>query len=277
MSETEEIRIERHGSVAEVVLCRPEKRNAMSVRFFHEIRRAFEEIDADPALRAAILRAEGPVFSAGLDLKEAAEGILTTSPEKASSSPASSNRALYESIRDLQDCFTAVERCRKPVIAAIRGRCIGGGVDLVTACDIRICSSDASFSIYETRVAIVADVGTLQRITPIVGRGMAREMAYTGRFVPAERALAFGLVTEVHPDAESLLAAAREMAEEIAANSPMAVQGTKRVLAYSEAHGLEEGLEHVAQWNTSFLRSADLAEALRAFAEKRAPKYTGES
>lgn len=276
MSETAEIRIERHGNVAEVVLCRPEKRNAMSTRFFHEIRRAFEEIDADRTLRVAILRSEGPVFSAGLDLKEAAAGLLSGPTGKASGSPAAANRALYETIRDLQDCFTAVERCRKPVIAAIRGRCIGGGVDLVTACDIRICSSDASFSIYEARVAIVADVGTLQRITPIVGKGMAREMAYTARFVPAERALSCGLVTEVHPDAESLLAGAREMAEEIAANSPLAVQGTKAVLGYSESHSIEEGLEYVAQWNSSFLHSADLREALSAFAEKRAPRFSDE-
>jgi enoyl-CoA hydratase len=272
------IRIDRKGPVAEVVLARPDKLNAMSRAFFFEIRRAFEEIDGDDAIRAAIVWAEGRIFTAGLDLKEAMGGFLgeAVSGTSTSGSTATRNMRLYREIRLLQDCFTAIERCRKPVIAAIHGKCIGGGIDLTTACDIRMCSADASFSIYETKIAIVADVGTLQRITPIVGKGMAREMAYTGRFITAERALACGLVNEVHADHQALLAGARAMAEEIAANSPLAVQGVKAVLNYSEQHSIEEGLEYVAQWNSSFIMSNDISEAVQAFVQKRQPEFTGD-
>ena len=150
------------------------------------------------------------------------------------------------------------------------------GVDLVTACDIRLCTADASFSIYETRIAIVADVGTLQRITPIVGKGMAREMAFTGRFIDANRAQRCGLVNDVFTDKNALLAGARALAEEIAQNSPLAVQGTKSVLNYSDEHSTEEGLEYVAQWNSSFFQSNDIVEALNAFAEKRPADFKGD-
>jgi enoyl-CoA hydratase len=248
----------------------------MSPRFFSEIKQAFQELDADHAVRVAIVRAEGPVFSAGLDLKEAGSLLFGDGSGGPKPSPAASNQALYRSVRELQDCFTQVERCQKPVIAAVQGKCVGGGVDLIAACDVRLCTRDASFSIFEVKVAIVADVGTLQRITPIVGKGMAREMAYTARFVPADRALASGLVNEVHADPEALLAAARRMADEIAENAPLAVQGTKLVLNYSDEHSTEEGLEYVAQWNASRLRSHDMKEAMTAFAEKRQPKFTGE-
>ena len=272
----ETIRVEKRGPVAEVVLARPEKLNAMTRGFFFEIKRAFDEIASDDDIRAAIIWAEGKHFTAGLDLKEAMNGVLGGGGDNsANGSAATRNLKLYREIRLLQDCFTAIERCPKPVIAAVHSKCIGGGLDLITACDIRLCSEDASFSIYETKIAIVADVGTLQRITPIVGKGMAREMAYTGKFIAANRALASGLVNAVYPEKEALLAAARAMAEEIAANSPLAVQGAKVVLNYSEQHAIEEGLEHVAQWNSSFLMSNDIVEAIQAFVEKRPPEFKG--
>lgn len=271
------IRIDRRGHVAEVVLNRPDKLNAMTTKFFHEIKAVFEQIDLDPDVRAVVVWAEGRMFTAGLDLKEAATGVLGgTAGNGSGRSLAARNYQLYRTIRDLQDCFTAIARCRKPVIAATHDKCIGGGVDLITACDIRLCSANASFSIYETKIAIVADVGTLQRITPIVGKGMAREMALTGRFIKADRALACGLVNEVHSDHDTLLAAARAMAEEIAANSPMAVQGVKAVLNFSDEHSIEEGLEYVAQWNSSFIQSNDVNEAVAAFIEKRPPVFKGD-
>lgn len=268
------IRLETSGPVAEVVLDRPDKLNAMAPTFFAEIRDAFEEVDRDAAIRVAILRAEGRHFTAGLDLKAAAQGVLQPDPD-AATSPVTANTRLYDLIRDWQAGISAAERCRKPVIAAIHGHCIGGGVDLTTACDIRLCTADATFSIHETKIAIVADIGTLQRISAIVGKGMAREMAYTGKRIAADRALRCGLVNDVFPDQPSLLAAAREMAREIAANSPLAVQGSKRVLQYSEEHTIDEGLDFVAQWNASFLHSRDLVEAVRAFMEKREPEFTG--
>lgn len=272
------IRIDRRGSVAEVVLDTPERLNAMSIKFFHEIKAAFEELDSDPQVRSVVVWAEGRIFTAGLDLKEAATGVLggAAGGNGDVRSAAARNYSLYRTIKELQACFTAIAECRKPVIAAVHGKCIGGGVDLATACDIRLCSADASFSIYETKIAIVADVGTLQRITPIVGKGMAREMAMTGRFIGAERALACGLVNEVHADKDALLAGARAMADEIAANSPMAVQGVKAVLAFSEEHSVAEGLEYVAQWNSSFVQSNDVTEAVNAFIEKRQPSFRGD-
>ena len=274
MSEFTVIRLETSGAVAEVVLDRPDKLNAMAPIFFDQIRAAFEQVDRDDAIRVAILRAEGRHFTAGLDLVAAAPGVLQPDPETADS-PVAANAKLYRLIRDWQDSISAAERCCKPVIAAVHGHCIGGGVDLTTACDIRLCTADATFSIHETKIAIVADIGTLQRVTAIVGKGMAREMAFTGKRVTADRALRCGLVNDVFPDQESLLAGAREMAREIAANSPLAVQGTKQVLQYSEKHSIEEGLEYVARWNSSLLHSRDLKEAMTAFMEKREPEFIG--
>lgn len=272
MSEYTVIRLERHEHIAEVILNNPERLNAMGANFFTEIRQAFEEIDADTNLRVAILWAEGRLFTAGLDLKESI--LNTTAADR--SSPGVRNEKFYRHLRELQDCFSAIERCRKPVIAAVHGHCIGGGVDLTTACDIRLCTTDATFSIHETKVAIVADLGTLQRLTGIVGKGFAREMAFTGKRVTADRAHHFGLVNDVHADKESLLAAARAMAAEIAANSPFVVQGVKQVLQFSEEHSTQDGLEYVAQWNAARMQINDLREAMTAFQEKRAPNFTGD-
>lgn len=276
------IRYDRRGPIAEIVLDRPEKLNTMPFELFYEIRDVFTEIDEDDEIRAAIVRAEGRMFTAGLDLKSAMPGFVSSAGggngnrSDASSSRATQNLKLYRTIKNLQDCFTAIERCRKPVIAAVHGKCIGGGVDLITACDIRLCSADASFSIFETKIAIVADVGTLQRITAVVGKGMAREMAFTGKFVPAELAERCGLVNRVYGDKDALLAGARELADEIAANSPLAVQGTKMVLNYSDEHSTNEGLEYVAQWNSSFFQSNDLLEAMSSFVEKRPSDFKGD-
>lgn len=267
------IRIDRHGYVAEIVLNNPAKLNAMAPVFFDEIKAAFEELDADDAVRAIVVWAEGRLFTAGLDLKASAGTLLAGG--SGDETPVQKNRRIYRDVKHLQSCFTAAEVCRKPVIAAVHGHCIGGGVDLVTACDIRLCSADATFSIYETKIAIVADVGTLQRISRVVGPGMAREMAYTGKRVTADRALRCGLVNEVYPDKDALLEGARAMAAEIAANSPLAVQGSKQVLQYSEQHSLEDGLEYIAQYNAAHLVSNDLTEAISAFMEKRAPVFTG--
>ena len=267
------LRVTHDGPIAEIVLNNPAKLNAMAPIFFDEIRQAFHEVDKHPEARVAILWAEGRHFTAGLDLKAATTGVLASGD---GISQASRGDRLYHHIREWQDAISAAETCRKPVIAAVHGYCIGGGVDLTTACDIRLCTQDASFSIHETKIAIVADVGTLQRITPIVGKGMAREMAYTGIKLPADRALQCGLVNAVYPDKEALLAGARALAAEIAANSPLAVQGTKAVLNFSEQHTLHEGLEFVAQWNAARLHSNDLVEAMMAFMEKRDPVFKGD-
>jgi enoyl-CoA hydratase len=268
-----QLQVERSGAIAEVVLNNPGRLNAMDAGFFHEARRAFGELDADPAVRAVIVWAMGRVFSAGLNLKEAM-GLIPDLADCASD--AARNRILQRTIADFQDCFQSIRRCRKPTIAAVHGLCIGGGLDLATACDIRFCSSDASFSIHETKMAMVADLGTLQRLSRICGRGFVREMALTGAQVPAQRALEFGLVNRVFADKNAMLDGARAMAAEIAANSPLAIEGIKRVLDYSEEHTEAEGLDFVAQWNTAFFLSRDLSEALDSFASKRDPEFRGE-
>ena len=187
-----------------------------------------------------------------------------------------SRRRLLETITRLQGSITAVARCPKPVVAAVHGYCLGGGIDLITACDVRLAAADAVFSIRETRIAIVADVGTLQRLPGIVGRGHVAELAFTGKDVTAARAQEIGLVNAVLPDADAVQAAAREMAAEIAANSPLAVQGTKAVLRASAGRSVEEGLDYVAVWNSAFFQSNDLGEAMTAFVEKRPPRFRGE-
>jgi enoyl-CoA hydratase len=268
------LRVDRVGQRAEVVLSNPGQLNAMNRGFFHAIRDSFRQLSADPEVRVVLLWAEGRVFSAGLDLSDTA-GLLP--PDAADgSSEVRRRQRLGEVIRDFQDCFTQVQRCRQPVIAAVQGWCLGGGLDLATACDIRLGSADAQFAVHETRMAMVADLGTLQRITALVGKGLAREMAFTGGPIDARRAFDHGLINAIYPDPDQLLAAARDLADRIAANSPLAVQGVKRVLDYSDAHGEGDGLEFVAQWNTAFFESLDLNEALRAFTEKREPRFGGD-
>jgi enoyl-CoA hydratase len=168
-----------------------------------------------------------------------------------------------------------VARCQKPVIAAVHGYCLGGGIDLISACDIRLAAANAVFSVRETRMAMVADVGTLQRLPGIIGKGHVAELVFTGDDIGAERAREIALVNHVFPDQETTLATARAMAGRIAANSPLAVTGTKRVLAYCDGKSVDDGLTYVATWNAAFVTSEDLAEAMASFVEKRRPVYRG--
>lgn len=236
MSESSSFTVEKTGHVAWLVLNRPERRNTMTLEFFQEIRVAFEEFDADPDVRAVVIRALGKSFTAGLDLT-AAQALL------GDGSSAYRDR-LYRKILELQASMTAIEKCRKPVIAAIHGHCIGGGVDMTCACDIRIAARDAVFSIRETRLGIIADIGTLQRLPHIVGQGWFRELALTGRDWTAEEALGMGFVTRLCADQEGLLAEARALAEELAGLPPIAVQGIKEVANYGRDHGAPLGLDH---------------------------------
>jgi enoyl-CoA hydratase len=184
--------------------------------------------------------------------------------------------ALRQSIKTLQHTFSSIADCPKPVIAAIHGYCIGAGLNLITACDIRYASEDAVFSSRETKIAIVADVGTMQRLPRIIDPGSVAELVYTGRDITADEALAMGLVTHVLPDAAAVQAHAQDIAEAIAANSPLAVQGSKAVLKATEDLSVKDGLDYVALWNSSFVTTNDLMEAISAFVEKRPPDFKGE-
>ncbi len=257
--------------VAEVVLRTPGKGNAMGPDFWRELPETFAALDRDDSVRAVVLRADGPHFTYGLDLP----AMMGELGPLASGGLAASRTKLHELILRLQESVTAIARCRKPVIAAVHGVCIGGGVDVITACDVRVASRDARFSVREVRVAMVADLGTLQRLSRIVGEGHARELAMTGRDIDAERALRIGLVNDVHATREDAWTGARTIAREIADNPPLVVQGVKQVMNERVRADDEAGLRYVAAWNSAFLPSEDLGEALAAFMEKRKPNFRG--
>ncbi len=199
----------------------------------------------------------------------------TRSQGGAPASPAARAAETRRAILRLQRAINAIADCPKPVVAAIQGYCLGAGMDLVTACDIRLASAEAVFGIRETRMAITADLGTLQRLPRIVGAGHVAELALTGKDLDARRAREIGLVNEVYPDHAALLSAATSMAREIAALSPLAVQGTKAVLAANDGRTIAQALDYVATWNAGMLASDDLTEAVRAFMERRPPRFTG--
>jgi len=263
--------IERSGGVSTLWLANPQRRNAMGPPFWDELPRAMAELSEDDATRVVVLAARGPHFTTGLDLAAMGGSLAGGEP---TSGAAARMRTLHE-IGRLQRSISSVADCPKPVVAAIHGWCIGGGIDLITACDVRVASADAKFSVRETRIAIVADVGTLQRLPGIVGRGIAAELCLTGDDFDAERARAIGLVNSVHADAGATIDAAHALAGRMAANSPLAVQGTKRVLRYCEGKSVEDGLAYVATWNAAFIQSDDLGEAVAAFFEKRPPAFRG--
>jgi enoyl-CoA hydratase len=223
-----------------------------------------------------VVAARGPHFTVGLDLVAMAGLVRPSSSENgAPLSMAARARSARIEILRLQASVTAVADCPLPVIAAVHGYCIGGGVDLITACDIRLASADALFSVRETKIAIVADLGSLQRLPSIIGQGHVAELAYTGMDITAARAESIGLVNRVSADADAVMADARHLADEIAANSPLAVQGTKAVLTAGEGRSVAEGLDYVANWNAAALASDDLTEAMAAFMEKRPAVFTG--
>jgi enoyl-CoA hydratase len=269
--------VEREGHVATLWLDRPEARNAMGPDFWNDLPVVMEELSDDDDVRCVVIAAKGKSFSVGLDLKSMGGTVGGGGGgADAKRSPASQARRFYKHLRGLQASITSVADCPKPVIAAIHAHCIGGAVDLITACDIRLASADAIFSVRETKIAIVADVGTLQRLPRVIAPGHVAELAYTGKDVDAAFAMRIGLVNDVLPDVESLHKAAWAMAAEIAANSPLAVQGTKQVLRASEGRTVEEGLDYVAAWNAGHITSNDLAEAMAAFIEKRPASFSGD-
>ena len=263
--------VEKKDAVAEVVIRTPGKGNALGPDFWRELPETFDALDRDDEVRAVVLRADGDHFTYGLDLVS----MMGELGPIVSGGLAEARTKLYDMILRLQDSVSAIARCRKPVVAAVHGACIGGGVDVICACDVRVASRDARFSVREVRVAMVADLGTLQRLPRIVGEGNARELALTGKDIDAERALRIGLVSEVFATREDAWEAARATARAIAENPPLVVQGIKRVMNERVARDDAAGLHHVAAWNAAFLPSEDLGEALAAFGEKRKPRYRG--
>lgn len=263
--------LEQTDHIATLWLDRPDVHNAMGPGMWADLPRAMQALSDAETVRAVIIAAKGKTFTAGLDLKAMGPMLMGGG----NGSPVQQRRQIAREVGKMQDAISSVAACPKPVIAAIHGYCIGAGVDLITACDIRLASADASFSVRETKMAIVADLGTLQRLPRIISAGHVAELVFTGKDIDAARAERIGLVNDVYADQEALLEAARVLAKDIAANSPLAVQGSKAVLRANDGKTVAEGLEYVALWNTAYLQSNDLGEAIMAFMQKRKPEFTG--
>ncbi|MRV71739.1 crotonase/enoyl-CoA hydratase family protein [Duganella sp. FT92W] len=255
--------------IATVRLNRPEKMNAMNLAMWHDIRRAFDYIDALPEARVAVLEGEGRAFTAGIDLQM----MMGLGGQIQNDCDGRTRESLRRVILDLQDTLTSLERCRKPVLAAVHGACVGGGIDLITCADMRYCSADAWFSIKEIDIGMTADVGTLQRLPRLIGEGMARELAYTARKVDAAEAKEIRLVNRVFDSPEALRDGVRAIAAEIAAKAPLAIRGVKEMITYARDHSVADSLNYNATWNAAMLMSADLQEAMMAGMAKRAPEF----
>jgi enoyl-CoA hydratase len=254
--------------VAHIQLCRPEALNTMHEAFWREVPQVFAEIDADSRVRAVVISSTGRHFTAGLDLNWAGSTLGSQHPDAGRA-----REQFRRHVKYMQEPFNAVDRCRVPVIAAIHGGCIGGGVDFITACDIRVGSADCFFSIQEVNIAIVADVGTLQRIPHLLPQGLIRELAYTGRRWPAEEAARHGFINHVLPDRDATIAAAMEMAQEIASKSPLAITGIKQVLNAGRDMSIDQGLDYVATWNAAMLQGDDMKRAVLAQMQKARARF----
>lgn len=256
------------NKIAHVQINRPEKINAMNQAFWSEIIDVFRWIDDNDAVRVVVLSGAGTHFSSGIDLT-----LLLQTGSKLGQDIGRNADMLRRKISAMQSSFTAVDRCRKPVIAAIQGYCLGGAIDLIAACDMRYATVDAKFSIKEVDIGMAADVGTLQRLPSIVSDGVLRELAYTGRTFDGQEAQRIGLVNQAYPDWEALRQEVFALAQQIAEKSPIAIRGTKTMLGYMRDHRIDDGLDYIATWNASMLQSRDLQEALAAQVAKRKPEF----
>lgn len=270
-AEYKSLRVEKQSGITEVVITGPGKGNAMGPDFWREMPILFTELDRDEETRAVIIRGDGGNFSYGLDLMAMVSDIGASGKNLAAE-----RTKFHDKVLEMQQACNRVADCRKPVVAAVNGWCIGGGLDLISACDIRLAAADARFSLREAKIAIVADLGSIHRLPAIIGQGHTRELAYTGKDIDAARALQIGLVSDVYETPETMLEAARKLAAEIAANPPLVVQGVKQVMNYCADKSVADGLEYVAVWNSAFMHSLDLVEAITAFRERRKPDFKGQ-
>ncbi len=255
--------------IATIRLNRPDKVNAMNMAMWQELRQALKWVDATPEVRVAVLEGEGKLFTSGIDLQM----MMSLSDTIQNDCEGRTRENLRRVILDLQDTLTSLERCRKPVLAAIHGACVGGGIDLICCADMRYCSNDASFCIKEIDIGMTADVGTLQRLPRLIGEGMARELAYTARKFSAAEALEMRLVNRVFESREAMQGGVRDIAKTIAAKSPLSVRGVKEMITYARDHTVADGLNYVATWNAAMLMSNDLQEAMMANMGKRSPEF----
>lgn len=269
-SRYETVAISLEGGVAHLRFNRPGQANALNQTLWDELKQALLWLHAQPGVRVVVLSGEGRHFCAGIDLSEVDR---MREAARGDGCPGRGSEAVLAFVEHAQSVFNAVETLKVPVIAAVHGACIGAGVDLLGACDIRLAARDARFCVKEVDLGIVPDVGTIQRLRHIIGYGVVAELCYTAETFDGERARALGLVSGLHDDKAALLQAATAMAQTIAAKPPLAVRGIKRNLLWARDHSVQDGLAYTAAWNSGMLISADTAEAFAAQAEKRDPVY----
>lgn len=262
------VSIENH--IASVAFNRPHKANSLNEEAWMEMKTIFETLHKDPEVRVIVLSGEGKHFCAGIDLS-----MLMDISQFSESCEGRKRERVREKIIFLQDCITAIEKCRKPVLAAIHGSAVGGAVDIISACDMRYCTNDAYFSIQEINLGLVADIGTLQRLPKIINPGIMAELAYTGRKVFGAEAKEIALVNRVYDDKESMMEEVMGIAKEIATKSPLCIRGTKEILLYTRDHTVDESLNYMVAWNASMLLSNDIFEAMAAYMQKRTPEFEG--
>lgn len=262
------------NQIAHVVLSRPEKRNSMIPEFWDELPALIRRLDHDGDVRVIVLSSTGPHFTSGLDTSVFGSTI-EADDESVTLEILNRQRSakLADTIKYMQQTFTCLEECRVPVLAAIQGGAIGGGVDLITACDMRYMTNDAFITIYEINIGMTADVGTFPRITKLLPEGIVKELAYTGRRMSAQEAKALGFVNAVFPDHASMLEHVLDLAGEIASKAPLAIYGSKRMINYARDHSTADGLDYVSVWNGGMLQSAEINEAFAAAAEKRPAEF----
>lgn len=255
--------------IAHIRLNRPEKANSMIPEFWRELPAAVEDISDNAKARVIVISSEGKHFSSGMDISVFMQGGV----DKDSDNRELDAERFRHHLAELQHTFSALENARQPVLAAIQGGAIGAGVDLATACDCRYASADAFFAVQETAIGMTADVGTFPRLAKIIPEGWARQIAYTAERLPAGKAKEIGLVNEVYETPAALLEGVMEIAEKIAAHSPLAVTGCKRMINYARDHSTADALDYVGVWNAGMLRAADILESYQAKTEKRPPRH----
>ena len=258
--------------IAHVQLTRPEKRNSMILAFWDELPAIVQDIDHNARARVIVISSTGPHFTAGLDIEAFGSVDMGLTGDERSQRIAR-GAAFYQLVRRMQRSFSTLADCRLPVLAAVQGGCIGGGVDLVTACDMRYATTEAFFSVEETNIGMTADVGTFPRLVRLIPDGVVRELCYTGRRMPADEAKSVGLVNAVYQSHDEMLAAVMEIAATIATKAPMAVYGCKRMIGYAHDHSTADALDYVGIWNASMFQPEEIAEAVAARTGKRAGNY----
>jgi enoyl-CoA hydratase len=264
--------LELKDGVAHLRMSRPEAMNTMTPAFWRELPALVNELSDAGEARVIVLSSTGKHFTAGMDLAVFQGGNLALGGGKAEE-PGRARTRTRQAALVFQESFNALEKARVPVLAAIQGGCIGGGVDMISACDVRYATEDAFFCIQEINLGLTADVGTLQRLPKLIPAGVVRELAYTGRRMSAQRAKEVGLVNEVYPSHDAMLAAVLATAAEIAEKSPLAIWGSKQMLNYARDHSVEDGLDYIATWQAGMFFGTAMAEAFGAKAEKRKPVF----